>query len=90
MTHMLHWAWKLDLPAFESACSKPCSQTWSTNNTIKYNHDHDHDGDVDDDDDDDDDDDLSVRRLSSARKAKLEIVLSFARRSYLYCIDDRF
>ena len=37
-----------------------------------------------------DDDDLSVRRLSSARKAKLEIVLSLARRSYLYCIEDRF
>ena len=47
------------------------------------------DGDDDDDDDDDydDDDDLSVRRLSSARNAKLEIVLSFDSRSYLYCIE---
>ena len=48
----------------------------------------DEDADDDDDDDDyDDDDDLSVRRLSSARNAKLEIVLSFDSRSYLYCIE---
>ena len=50
--------------------------------------DDDDDEDADDgDDDDDDDDDLSVRRLSSARNAKLEIVLSFDSRSYLYCIE---
>ena len=33
-----------------------------------------------------DGDDLSERRLSSARKARLEIVLSLGNLSYLYCI----
>ena len=47
--------------------------------------------DVDDDnndeeEEDDYDDDLSERRLSSARKARLEIVLSLDNLSYLYCI----